>query len=121
MFIVACFISGIALFALWIPANDAAVTIAFSAVFGFVSGAFLSLFGVLPVSVSALDELGYRLGLVLLAISIPALTTGVICGAILDRSWLDLEVFAGSMCLAGTAIVAVSRWLFTERKILTVF
>ena len=124
MFIIACAVSGVAEFAVWIPAKKSSIDIGFAIMFGFASGAFIGLSAALPVSVSPLPEAGYRLGVVFLAISIPALTLGPIGGAILQHGangWLDVKVFGGVMCLAGSAIILVSRLLYTEKKLFKVF
>jgi len=84
----------------------------------------MSLSGALPIAVSPLPEIGYRLGLMLLAISIPALTVAPIGGAILQssgNSWLNVKIFGGVMCLVGSAVILISRWLYTEKKLLKVF
>ncbi|GFF51924.1 probable transporter MCH4 [Aspergillus udagawae] len=124
MFIIACTVSGISEFAVWIPAKHSSIAIGFAIMFGFASGAFIGLSGALPISVSPPLEMGYRLGVVFLAISIPALTMAPIGGAILQNSangWLDVKILGGIMCLAGSVIVLVSRWLYTEKKLLKVF
>ncbi len=124
MFIIACTLSGISQFAVWIPAKHPSIAIGFAIMFGFVSGAFIGLSGALPASVSPPPEIGYRLGVVFLAISIPALTMAPIGGAILQNSangWLDVKIFGGVMCVAGSAIILVSRLLYTEKKLLKVF
>lgn len=124
MFIIACTLSGISELTVWIPAKHSSIAIGFTIMFGFTSGAFIGLSGALPVSVSPLPEIGYRLGVVFLAISIPALTMAPIGGAILQNSshgWLDVKIFGGIMCLAGSAIILVSRLLYTEKKLLKVF
>ncbi|KAI8712741.1 MFS domain-containing protein [Fusarium sp. LHS14.1] len=124
MFIIACALSGISEFAVWIPAKQSSIAIGFAIMFGFTSGAFIGLSGALPISVSPPAEIGYRLGVLLLAISIPALTMAPIGGAILQNStngWLDVKIFGGIMCLAGSAITLVSRLLYTDRKLLKVF
>lgn len=125
MFIIACAISGVSEFAVWIPATKSSIAIGFAVMFGFSSGAFIGLSGALPVAVSPLPEIGYRLGVVFLAISIPALTMAPIGGAILQASgehgWRNVKIFGGVMCLAGSAVVLVSRWLYTEKKLLKVF
>jgi hypothetical protein len=69
-------------------------------------------------------EIGYRMGIVFLVISIPALTMAPIGGAILQHAangWLDLKIFAGVMCLVGSAITLGSRVLYTEKQLLKVF
>ncbi|RMJ16566.1 hypothetical protein CDV36_003727 [Fusarium kuroshium] len=124
MFILACAVSGISEFAVWIPAKHSSIAIGFAIMFGFASGAFIGLSGALPISVSPPAEIGYRLGVLLLAISIPALTMAPIGGAILQNSnngWLDVKIFGGVMCLAGSAITLVSRLLYTDKKFLKVF
>ncbi|KAJ5987991.1 major facilitator superfamily domain-containing protein [Penicillium waksmanii] len=124
IFIVACSISGITQLAVWIPATHSSVVIGFAIMFGFFSGAFIGLSGALPASVSPLPEIGYRLGIMFLSISIPALTMAPVGGAILQNAaggWLDVKIFAGVMSLGGSAIVLYSRMLYTENKILTVF
>jgi hypothetical protein len=124
MFIIACAVSGIAIFAVWIPATHSSIAIGFSIMFGFTSGAFMSLSGVLPIAVSPPDEIGYRMGLLLLAISIPALTVAPIGGAILaggGNAWLNVKIFGGVMCLAGSAVILLSRWLYTDKQLFRVF
>ncbi|KAJ4209567.1 hypothetical protein NW759_013423 [Fusarium solani] len=124
MFIIACALSGISEFAVWIPAKHSSIAIGFAIMFGFASGAFIGLSGALPISVSPPAEIGYRLGVLLLAISIPALTMAPIGGAILQNSangWLDVKIFGGVMCLTGSAITLVSRLLYTDKKLLKVF
>jgi MFS family permease len=124
IFIIACTLSGVSVLAVWIPAKDSPIAIGFAVMFGFTSGAFMSLSGALPMSISLLPEFGYRLGLVFLAISIPALTMAPIGGAILQNSangWLDVKIFGGIMCLVGSANILISRLLYTENKLLKVF
>ena len=108
MFIIACALSGISEFAVWIPAKHPSIAIGFAIMFGFSSGAFIALLGALAMSVSPIPEIGYRMGVVFLATSIPALTMGPIGGAILQNpanGWLNLKIFAGVMSLAGSVIV----------------
>jgi hypothetical protein len=96
MFTIACTLSGVSVFVVWIPAKDSPLAIGFAIMFGFTSGAFIGLSGALPISVSPLPEIGYRLGLVL--------TVASIGGAILQNSangWLDVKIFGGAMCLTG--------------------
>ncbi|KAH7127286.1 major facilitator superfamily domain-containing protein [Dactylonectria macrodidyma] len=124
MFIIACAVSGISNLAVWIPAKTSSITIGYAIMFGFASGAFVSLVGALPLSVSPVPEIGYRMGVVFLIISIPSLTMAPTGGAILQHAadgWLDLKIFAGVMCLAGSAIILGSRLLYTEKRLLKIF
>ncbi|KAI0506251.1 major facilitator superfamily domain-containing protein [Xylaria bambusicola] len=119
VFIIACALSGITELALWIPAKTPSIAIGFAVQFGFVSGAFIGLVGALPILVSPPAEIGYRLGVVFLAVSIPALTVAPIGGAIVGSSanpWLSVKLFAGILSIAGSAIIFGSRLLYTDKK-----
>ncbi|KAM0429451.1 hypothetical protein ACHAQK_011074 [Fusarium lateritium] len=124
MFVIACTVSGISNLAVWIPATKSSITIGYAIMFGFASGAFVSLVGALPVSVSPIPELGYRMGIVFLIISVPALTMAPIGGAILQHAsngWVSLKVFAGVLSLAGSAIILGSRMMYTEKRLIKAF
>lgn len=124
MFIIACMLSGISTLAIWIPTKTEAIAIGFAITFGFASGAFVSLVGALPISVSPVQEIGYRMGVVFLVISIPGLTMAPTGGAIVENSangWLDVKIFAGVMSIAGSAVTLLSRWLYTEKKLIKAF
>ena len=124
MFIISCTLSGISEFAIWIPAKHSSIAVGFAVMFGFTPGAFMGLSGALLISVSPLPEVGYRLGVVFLPISILAPTMAPIGGAVLQNSangWLDVKIFGGVMCLAGSAIILLSRLIYIEKKLLKVF
>jgi MFS family permease len=119
-FIIACALCGVSELAVWLVAKTSATMIGCAVFFGFMSGAFTSLSGALPISVSPAGEIGYRLGLTYLAFSIPGITMGVIGGAIIESSsfgWSGMEIFAALTCFVGSAITLYSRWLYTDRKL----
>jgi len=68
-------------------------------------------------------ELGFRIGIMSLIISVGGLVTNPICGAILDSSsrWADVKIFAGVFCLAGTSFMLVARIRNTGWKIFARF
>ncbi|KAH7303657.1 major facilitator superfamily domain-containing protein [Stachybotrys elegans] len=124
MFIIACALSGVSTLAIWIPADTEAIAIGFAVTFGFASGAFVSLVGALPISVSPPPEIGYRMGVVFLVISLPALTMAPTGGAIIESSstgWRDVKIFAGVMAIAGSAVTLLSRWFYTDKKLIKAF
>ncbi|KAI6778424.1 monocarboxylate transporter 2 [Emericellopsis cladophorae] len=111
IFIVVCYLSGLWILALWIPDSSNAGIIVFAALFGFTSGAYVSLIAPLVAQVSPMAEIGWRTGLLFAISSIGALTTSPISGAILETpsGWWGVKVFAGIFCLAGTTFVLVAR------------
>lgn len=121
IFVVVCYLSGIWILALWLPdpSSDAAL-IAFAVLFGFFSGAYVSLITPLVMAISPMPQLGYRTGVVLFVSAIGGLTTNPITGAILDSSggWVGLKIFSGVFCIVGTSFVLVARFRETGLKLL---
>ncbi|KAK3303800.1 major facilitator superfamily domain-containing protein [Chaetomium strumarium] len=121
VFVLAGATSGIVELALWIPATYQSAAIGFAVTFGFLSGAFVSLLAALPASVSPLPQIGYRIGVVMLVLSVPALTMAPIGGRILqsassvENGWLHVKIFGGVMSLAGSAVVFYARVLYSKK------
>lgn len=109
-----CVLCGILLMAFWIPATTNGAMLAFSGVFGFVSGPYIGLFAALVAEVSAPHEIGRRLGVVTFFCSFASLTAMPIAGATLDEkhsSFVGLQVFAGVTMLVGGVMVYASKML----------
>ncbi|KAL4955513.1 major facilitator superfamily domain-containing protein [Aspergillus filifer] len=121
VFIIVCYLSGIFTLALWLPSSPSptASLIAFSVLFGFFSGAYVSLLTPLVMQISPMSELGFRTGILFLATAIGGLTTNPINGAIVDGSggWDGLKIFSGLMALLGTSFVLVARIRGTGWKV----
>lgn len=122
MFIVVCYLSGIWILALWLASSSNAALISFAALFGFFSGAYLSLLIPLIMSISPLAEFGFRTGIVMLATAVAGLTTNPINGTILKGAdgYQGLKIFCGIFCLVGTTFVLVARirktgWILLAR------
>lgn len=111
IFIIVCALSGIWILGLWIPDSSTPALVAFSVLFGFCSGAYVSLIAPLTMQISPMSEIGFRTGLVFLCSSIGGLTTNPIAGAILDSAggWLGVKIFSGVFCIVGTSFVLASR------------
>ncbi|KAE9363191.1 MFS general substrate transporter [Stipitochalara longipes BDJ] len=123
VFIFCCYMSGIVTLTLWIAGNGQGATIAYAVLFGFFSGAYVSLIGGVVAQISAPREIGYRTGLVFLVASIPSLTSNPIAGAILAQtgSWVNVKVFSGVFILAGTTLVMGTRIAHAGWKLTAVF
>lgn len=111
IFIIVGFLSGLWILALWIPCHNQNAIIAFAALFGFCSGAYVSLIAPLVAQISPLPEVGFRTGIVFFVCSIGGLTTNPINGAILEKptGWLGPKIFAGVFCIVGTAFIFAGR------------
>ncbi|KID91786.1 Major facilitator superfamily domain, general substrate transporter [Metarhizium guizhouense ARSEF 977] len=123
IFVTVCALTGIWVLALWIPSSSTGGIIAFAALFGFCSGAYVSLIGPLVAQISPLREIGFRTGIIFFIASIGGLTTNPISGAILgdDKNWVGVKVFAGVFCFAGTFLVLIARIRRTGWKLAVVF
>lgn len=123
IFIGCCYLSGIWILALWIANNSQSALIAFAALFGFSSGAYISLVAPLVMQISPLPEIGFRTGIVFFVASIGGLTTNPINGALVDSSggFTGMKIFAGVFCLVGTTFVLFARLRKTGPKFLVAF
>ena len=126
---------------LWLPFNfhsSHAGIIVFALVYGFVSGAFVSLLMPCAAKSGSLDKLGQRFGTfqfviavrsdIGFAIDISCLETDLsrstltglpIMGAILERqrgtNYEGLQIFSGLSCLLGSGLLAASTYFLSQR------
>lgn len=111
--IIFSYFSGILVLALWLPSRSNAPAIVFSALYGFGSGAFVSLAPALIAQISDLREVGVRNGTCFSIISFAALTGTPIGGAlvpsVLHGSYTKLQVFCGVVMIAGATLFVVAR------------
>ncbi|KAJ5259491.1 MFS transporter asaE [Penicillium angulare] len=107
------YFSGILVLALWLPSRGNVPAILFSALYGFGSGAFVSLAPALIAQISDLREIGFRNGTCFSIISIAALTGTPIGGAlvpsVLTDSYTKLQIFAGVVMVVGASLFVVAR------------
>lgn len=107
------YLSGILVLALWLPSRSNAPVIVFSALYGFGSGAFVSLAPALVAQISDLREVGVRNGTFFSIISFAALTGTPIGGAlvpdVLHGSYTKLQIFCGVVMLAGATLFIAAR------------
>lgn len=118
-----CTVAGIVVLALGIPASSNAAFITFAALYGFASGAFVSLLPAQVAQISKVEQIGVRIGVVFACTSIAGLVGSPIAGAIVDAnhgSFWGLNVFSGVMILAGSSIFAFTRMYIADWKLLTI-
>ncbi|KAH8676150.1 major facilitator superfamily domain-containing protein [Xylariales sp. PMI_506] len=111
VFIIVCYLSAIWILALWLPDISNAGLLAFVILFGFFSGAYVSLVTPLIVQVSPLAEIGFRTGITFMFCAFSGLITNPINGAILDDNggWTGVKIFSGVCFLVGTTFVLFAR------------
>jgi MFS family permease len=105
--------SAIITLALWIPATTNAPIIAFSALYGFASGAFISLTPAIIAHISKVEEIGSRMGTFFAIVSFATLAGNPIGGALVPNPMTSpfwkLQLFAGVLMAAGSAIFIAAR------------
>ncbi|GAA5981891.1 hypothetical protein JCM11641_001933 [Rhodosporidiobolus odoratus] len=109
-----CFLSGVLIF-VFIPAcKTSGGLIAFCILFGFASGAYVSM---MPAGVSSMctdmTQVGHRTAVMFLVISVAGLTGTPITGAIISSqngSYVGASIFSGVIVLVGSCFNAASWW-----------
>ena len=104
--------STIIVLGLWLPGHSHAAIIVFAALFGIGSGACIGLGPVLIMSISPIEEAGYRMGTVMAIAGIGTLTSPPIGGAIVarqDGSYVFACVFSGVSYLVALVGILVLR------------
>lgn len=98
--------------ALWLPSHGSVLTIIFSILYGFSSGAVVSMGPALIAQISDVRQIGVRTGSFFAIISIAALISNPIGGALIelyDRGFRGIQIYTGIMQLAGAAFVVLAR------------
>jgi len=106
--------SALVVLAIWLPAASNAPILVFCILYGFSSGAFVSMGPSLVAQVSPIRELGVRNGTLFLCVALAGLTGNPIGGALVGQtngSFMALEIFCGVTMVAGTAVFVASRWV----------
>ncbi|CAK7203123.1 hypothetical protein SEUCBS139899_005852 [Sporothrix eucalyptigena] len=119
--IVMSLFSIICIFALWIPAKTNAVIIVFAALYGFGSGAFISIMPTLVAEITTdMSKLGVRNGTMFAIISVGSLIGSPIGGALLKATHNDfwgLQIWAGITLALGTIFVLATRVALVGMKV----
>ncbi|MCJ1282845.1 hypothetical protein MMC26_002171 [Xylographa opegraphella] len=115
------FFSAIIILALWLPARGNAPILVFAALYGFGSGAFVSMVPACLAQISNIKEIGVRNGTVFAIVSFAALCGNPIAGALLGNgtSFTKVIIFAGVVYLAGAVIFLLTRATLVKWKIAT--
>jgi MFS family permease len=106
--------STIIVLGLWLPSASNAPIIVFCVLYGFSSGAFVSMLPSLVAQISPIREIGVRNGTIFLCVAFAGLTGNPIGGALLSNghgSFLHMQIFCGVTMAAGTCTFVAARWV----------
>jgi len=106
--------SAIIVLGLWLPSKANAPIIVFCVLYGFSSGAFVSMCPSLVAQISPIREIGVRSGTLFLCVAFAGLTGNPIGGALVGNDhggFLYLQIFCGIAMTAGALVFVASRWV----------
>lgn len=112
MMILVAFLSTILVLALWLPSTGAGAIVTFAGLYGFSTGAFVSLAPALIAQISDIREFGVRSGALFAVVSFGALTGNPIAGALIDHyhgGYRGAQLFAGCVLLAASILFLLAR------------
>ncbi|KAF9476184.1 MFS general substrate transporter [Pholiota conissans] len=116
----AAFLSGLACLAFWLNTETLVALMLFAAVYGFCSGAFITLITPCVAQISDISQIGTRIGMLYSIISIPSLLGGPAAGALLARdhgSYKTMIIFSGVTMMGGSLFILSAR-LLIDRHLL---
>lgn len=120
--VVMAFFAAILSLALWLPATGNAPLIIFAILYGTASGAFVALIPAMIAQISDISEIGHRTGFGFAILSIPALVSNPIGGAILSADngkFRDMQIYAGIMLFIGSCLFVATRCSLVGMKVWT--
>jgi hypothetical protein len=106
---------------LGLPSSTNAAWIAFAALYGFASGAYVSLVPAQIAQISKVEQIGVRVGISFACISFAGLFSNPIAGAIVvanNGAYWGLNVFSGAMLMAGGLAFTFTRFYMADWKLL---
>lgn len=106
----ALFAAGV-LFAFWCATPMPTVAACFGmALYGFASGAWITLVSAVTAAISPTSEIGMRIGMVWTAVSLPILVGPVICGLLVEMAhgkFTYAGIFCGATYLLGAGVTVI--------------
>ncbi|KAJ3773655.1 major facilitator superfamily domain-containing protein [Lentinula raphanica] len=114
------FIAGLLNLICWMFAHNLPTLIVFSILYGFFSGAFISVITPCVAQISDIREIGMRIGILYSIISFPALLGEPIAGKLLDLnhgSYNGMIIFAGTSMIAGSLLILGVKLLINRRML----
>jgi hypothetical protein len=107
--------------ALGIPASSNAAYITFAGLYGFASGAYVSLLPAQIAQISKVEQIGVRVGVTFACVSFAGLVGSPIAGAIVvaeKGGYRGLNIFSGVMLMAGAIMFTLTRFYIADWKLM---
>jgi len=112
------FLCGFTCLVFWMFAKDSVSIAVFAAVYGFLSGALISVINPCVAQISDMREIGTRIGALYTLISVPSLFGGPIAGALVQRqhgAYTGSIALAGSSMILGSVLLLISKLMIDRR------
>ncbi|KIM36537.1 hypothetical protein M413DRAFT_78073 [Hebeloma cylindrosporum] len=112
------FLAGLSCVVVWLFAKSLGSVMLFSSLYGFFSGAFISLVTPCVAQISDIGQIGTRIGMLYSIISFPSLLGGPTAGALLARyrgSFSPMIIFAGTSIMVGSLFILASKFAINKR------
>lgn len=106
------FLAGVSCLIFWMLAKTIIAVTGFAAVYGFLSGAFISVITPCVAQISDINKIGSRIGALYTLISVPSLVGGPIAGALIQYqsgSYTGMIVLSGSSIIVGSLFILACR------------
>ncbi|KAF2643264.1 MFS general substrate transporter [Massarina eburnea CBS 473.64] len=116
------FVAAILVFGFGLTSTSNAAIIVYAALYGFASGAYVSLLPAQLASISKVEQIGVRTGVTFSITSFAGLVGNPIAGALLGhgqptkRGFDKLSIFAGCMLMGGAVLFTVARFYVAGGK-----
>ncbi|GBE89931.1 MFS general substrate transporter [Sparassis latifolia] len=120
LFLIFAFSSGLFTLVLWLTQTHFQGLIAYAAIYGFFSGAVISLTTPCIAQISRIEQIGTRIGMAYSILSFPSLVGAPIAGALLTRAHGDFHtmiIWTGVTLLAGSALLLVQKLILNRNPL----
>lgn len=120
MQLIMSFFAAILVLALALPASSNAAILSFAGLYGFASGAYVSLAPAQIAHISKVEQIGVRMGVLFSVVSFAGLAGNPIAGAIVaaDHGGFDnANIFAGVLLFTGAILFLVTRMYLAGWKV----
>ncbi|PVH97821.1 MFS general substrate transporter [Periconia macrospinosa] len=124
---VMAYISGIIVLAIGLTASTNAAFIVYAVLYGFASGAYVSLLPAQITSISKVEQIGVRTGVMFSLTSFAGLASNPVAGALLGHGgngsgsdYDKLSIFAGCLLMGGAVLFTLARMYVTHWKLFAI-